>query len=434
MTTRRRFLRQTLLGAAVTMTIPVFLQKTFATMEGEAADSPVQVPTGRDGRILVVLQMAGGNDGLNTVIPYEDDLYYRARPTIGIPRGTVLPLAEGLGLHPSLKGLRALYDDGQLGVIRGVGYPNPNRSHFRSMEIWQTASDSGDFERHGWLGRYFDHACSGADPAVGIAIANATPQAFAATEPRGITFSNPEQYRWAAQGKDEEADAVYAQFNQFNEMEEELGGQGGGTIGELGERVASSLSARDFLQRTAVDASRTSAEVLAVTRKPTPITTAYPSSALGRSLNTVARMIGGGMTTRVYYASQGGYDTHQNQLGSHVNLLRDLGDSLHAFVQDLKAQGNLERVTVMTFSEFGRRVDENGSRGTDHGAAGPMFFLGGGVKPGLYGKQPSLTDLYQGDVKYNVDFRSLYATALEKCLGVESRPILGRAFPLIPVI
>ncbi len=432
-TTRRRFLRQTLLGAAVTLTIPVFLQKTFAAMESDAAASPIQTPTGRDGRILVVLQMAGGNDGLNTVIPYEDHLYYRARPSIGIPQADVLSLAEGLGLHPALKGLRGLYDDGALGVIRGVGYPNPNRSHFRSMEIWQTASDAAAVEKHGWLGRYFDHACAGADPAVGVAIADAAPQAFSAEEPRGITFNDPKQYRWAAQGRDDDADALYAQFNETEDADT-FGGEGGGSIGALGERVISGLSARDFLQRTAVDASRTSAEVLAVTRKSEPITALYPRSALGTSLNTVARMIAGGMSTRVYYVSQGGYDTHRNQTGSHAKLLRDLGDSLQAFVRDLKAQGNLERVTVMTFSEFGRRVEENGSLGTDHGAAGPMFFIGGGVKPGLYGKQPSLTDLYQGDIKFNVDFRSLYATALEKCLGVESQPILGHHFPLIPVI
>jgi len=431
--TRRRFLRQTLLGAAVTATIPVFLQKTFAAMESAAAASPVQTPTGRDANILVILQMAGGNDGLNTVVPYEDHLYYRARPALGVRQADVLPLAEGLGLHPALKGLRGLYDDGALGVIRGVGYPNPNRSHFRSMEIWQTASDASVIEKHGWLGRYFDHACSGADPAVGVAIANAAPQAFSAEEPRGITFNNPRQYRWAARGLDAEADALYAQFNEVEDADS-LDGKGGGTIGTLGERVTSGLSARDFLQRTAVHASRTSAEVLAITRKPAPVTALYPRSALGNSLNTVARMIAGGMSTRAYYLSQGGYDTHRDQTGSHARLLGDLGDSLQAFVRDLKAQGNFERVTVMTFSEFGRRVEENGSLGTDHGAAGPMFFIGGGVKPGLYGKQPSLSDLNRGDLKFNVDFRSLYATVLEKCLGVESAPILGRKFPLVAVI
>ncbi len=416
--TRRAFLRTTFLGAAASLTLPVFLQKTFAAMDAEAIGSATQTATGRDGRVLILLQMAGGNDGLNTVIPYLDDAYYRSRPNIGLARGEVLDLDGTLGLHPRLAGLKTLYDEGALAIVRGVGYPNPNRSHFRATEIWQTAADADRMEAHGWLGRYFDHCCPGADPAAAIAIAQSLPQAFLARSPAGITFDTPENYRWKAAGQDPAADALFQHFNPE-------------TPGEL--TPPGELGAADFLRRTALDAQLSSRAILDISRR-APGAASYPKTRLGRELGLISRMIAGGLPTRVYYLSQSGYDTHSGQANTHGRLLGELSDALLAFARDLRAQGNFGRVTLMTFSEFGRRVQENGSNGTDHGAAGPVFMVGGGVRPGQYGRQPSLTELTNGDQRFNVDFRSLYATVLERWLEAPSLPVLGRQYPLLPVI
>ncbi|HYG22177.1 MAG TPA: hypothetical protein VEH04_05280, partial [Verrucomicrobiae bacterium] len=193
--TRREFLRGTLLTSALSWTVPAFLANTFSSIQADAADRTTQVITGRDGSILVVLQMAGGNDGLNTVIPIGNEFYEEARPRLRIDPSQSLKLNDGFGFHPALRGLKELFDAGQLGVIHGVGYPNPNRSHFRSTEIWQTASDSERFEKHGWIGRYFDHACGGAEPTIGVNVGRQVPQAFAARTPKGVSLDNPRNYR-----------------------------------------------------------------------------------------------------------------------------------------------------------------------------------------------------------------------------------------------
>src|ERR1700747_269238 len=189
--TRRHFLRTSILGAALSRTVPIFVERTFSLLNADAAETATQIPTGKDHQILVVLQLAGGNDGLNALVPFADDLYYRARPTINIPRDKVLSLDGYVGFNPRMAPLKNLFDQGKLAVVQGVGYPNPNRSHFRSTEIWQTASDSDKIEKYGWLGRYFDNACSGADPTVGVTIGNQLPEAFFAKTPKGICFNNP---------------------------------------------------------------------------------------------------------------------------------------------------------------------------------------------------------------------------------------------------
>src|SRR5438093_14623 len=196
MHTRRQFLRTSVLGAAASWTLPVFLEKTFFALDAMAADALTQTATGKDGTILVVLQMAGGNDGLNMVVPYADDVYYRSRPRLGLPADKVLKLDSYAGLNGKLIGLKSLFDEGHLGVVQGVGYPNPNRSHFRSTEIWQTASDATKFEKYGWLGRYFDNTCAGCDPTVGVNIGRQMPQAFAAKKPIGVSLDNPQNYRF----------------------------------------------------------------------------------------------------------------------------------------------------------------------------------------------------------------------------------------------
>lgn len=427
-----------MLGAAATWTLPVFLEKTFFALDAMAADALTQPVSGKDGTILVVLQMAGGNDGLNMVVPFADDDYYRARPQLGIAADKILKIDGYAGLNSKLSGIKSLYDEGHLALVRGVGYPNPNRSHFRSTDIWQTASDADRNEAHGWLGRYFDNCCSGADPTIAIALGEEMPQAFAAKTPTGITFSRPDQFRWRASepgGKGMSEEEFF--FRQLNESRSgDEGGviaSDGASIGAIAGKTKSDLSTMDFLQRTALDAQLSSDKILAIARK-YKSRVVYPPGQLGASLSVVARMIGGGLPTRVYYASQGGFDTHAGQINSHERLMGELDGAISAFVADLKQQGNFERVLLMTFSEFGRRVAENANGGTDHGAAAPMFVLGGKVKPGLFGKHPSLTDLDQGDLKFNTDFRSVYATVLDRWLNAPSQTVLGRKFSNLPIV
>jgi len=427
-----------MLGAAASWTLPVFLEKTFFALDAMAADALTQTATGKDGTILVVLQMAGGNDGLNMVVPYADDIYYRSRPKLGLPADKVLKLNSYAGLNGKLTGLKALFDEGHLSVVQGVGYPNPNRSHFRSTEIWQTASDADRNESEGWLGRYFDNCCAGADPTVGVAIGEEMPQAFAAKTPTGITFSEPEQFRWRPSEKVEgRMSAEESFFRQLNgsagDEEALLAASEGGSIGAIPGKSKTDLSTIDFLQRTALDAQLSSDKILAIARK-YESNVPYPQGRLAASLSMIARMIAGGLPTRVYYVSQGGFDTHAGQVNAHERLMGELNDALSAFATDLKQQDNFDRVLLITFSEFGRRLVENANGGTDHGAAAPMFIVGGAVKPGLFGKYPSLSDLDYGDLKFNTDFRSVYGTVLDKWLRAPSQVVLGRKFPALPII
>jgi uncharacterized protein (DUF1501 family) len=439
--TRREFLRTTVLGSALSWTMPAFLANTFAALHADAADSATQIVTGKDSTILVVLQMAGGNDGLNTVVPYTNDFYHKARPKIGLSPQQVLNLNGEIGFHGAMTGFKELYDSGNLAVVQGVGYPNPNRSHFRSTEIWQTASDSDKIEKYGWLGRYFDNDCAGADPTVGVTIGNQLPESFFAKTPTGICFDNPQNYRFMSNGhpKPGQMDMTEESYKKLNEVEMSSPApdeNSGGSIGSLATGMPmQGGNAVDFIQRTALDAQMSSDEVRGIASRVQNQAT-YPGSQLGNSLKLVAKLIGGGLPTRIYYVSQGGYDTHTNQIATQQRLLKDLGDSTKAFVDDLKAQGNIQRVLVMTFSEFGRRVTENANGGTDHGAAAPMFIIGNKVKAGLLGKYPSLApqDLFEGDIKYNVDFRNVYADVLENWLKTKSVPILGRQFEPLQLV
>jgi uncharacterized protein (DUF1501 family) len=440
--TRREFLRTSVLGGALTWTVPAFLANTFSALQAEAAGSPAPGATGKDATILVVLQMAGGNDGLNTVAPYANDYYHQARPRIGLAAKSVLKINDEIGLHPSLDGFKSLYDAGRLSIIQGVGYPNPNRSHFRSTEIWQTASDANKVEHYGWIGRYFDNACRGADPTIGVSIGQQMPQAFSAKTPTGISLDNPQSFRFAAgrPGANGEMNADEKSFRELNRpATEDAAGisteNSGATIGSLRGPTVHQGSVMDFLERTALDAEVSSDKILAITKR-VENQAAYPASQLGNALKLVGKLIGGGLPTRIYYVSQGGYDTHTNQTGQQERLLQDLGNSVKAFVEDLQEQGNFQRVLLMTFSEFGRRVAENANGGTDHGAAAPMFVIGHKVKAGLHGKYPSLApqDLVNGDLQYNVDFRSVYSGVLEEWLRTKSQPILGGKFKPLTLV
>jgi uncharacterized protein (DUF1501 family) len=430
LTTRREFLRTGVFGAALSRTVPAFLAQTFSTL---GAEPPL------DGTILVVLQMAGGNDGLNTIVPFTNDHYYKARPRLGLKADTVLKIDDTLGFNPALEGFKALYDNGELSIIQGVGYPNPNRSHFRSTEIWATASDSRRFEKYGWLGRYFDNACSGADPTYAINIGRQAPQAFGAHHPLGVSFDNPQSYRYMnpdrpSPGGQDIGAATVSKLNH-GDFDAEVEFASGSSIGGIAGTTVIKGSPLEFLERTAMNAEVSSEKIRAICAKAQNRAT-YPGGQLGSNLKLVAQLIGGGMPTRIYYVSQGGYDTHTNQLTSQARLHKDLADSVKAFVDDLKAQGNFERVVLLTFSEFGRRVAENASGGTDHGSASVMFAVGPKVKAGLHGKYPSLApeDLRNGDPVFTTDFRSVYAGVLEGWLKTPSAPILGRQFAPLLVI
>jgi uncharacterized protein (DUF1501 family) len=382
--------------------------------DGSATSSRPGVP---DERILVIVQLSGGNDGLNTVIPYGDREYHAARPSLSLGEpgkakngGAALELDRdrGIGLHPNLTGLKELHDDGRLAVVAGVGYPNPNRSHFASMDIWQSGRPEG--KGTGWLGRYVDATCNGNPAAdVAVSVGRTAPLAMLGRTSRPIAFESADLFRWLG------ADAGGQMEDEYQRMVR---------AGELKDVAAGSQES--FLMRTALDAQVTSDRIRAAVKK-APLAR-YPGSAVAKQLQTVAAMIRDGMKTRVYYVSMGGFDTHANQPNSHGNLMRQLGDAMLAFQNDLKAQGNDGRVMTMCFSEFGRRVRQNASNGTDHGTAGPVFVVGPNVNPGLQGKYPSLTDLDGGDLKFTTDFRGVYQELLGKWMKAPTREVLGGTY------
>jgi uncharacterized protein (DUF1501 family) len=414
--TRRIFLQRGMSFASLATTAPLFIQRSaLGMLQPAGLSSQPGVP---EERVLVVVQLGGGNDGLNTVVPYGNDAYYKARPNLAVPppgRGTArqpaalqVDGANGIGLHPSFSGFKELMDEGAACVVQGVGYPNPNRSHFTSMDIWHTADTTA--KGYGWLGRYVDCTCNGTpEPQQTIAVGRTAPLALQGALQKPVTFETPELFRWMGEDLHPALDEPYQQINRAGRLD---GVDPGGQMG--------------FLMRTALDAQLSSDRIRAALAK-RPLVQ-YPRTALAGQLRTVASMIRADMSTRVYYVSFGGFDTHAGQAGRHSNLLRQTGDALNAFYRDLKAQGATERVLTMVFSEFGRRVGANASGGTDHGTAAPMYFVGDMVKPGLLGRHPSLTTLDGGDLVFNVDFRSVYAAVLEDWMGTPSKQVLGRAY------
>jgi uncharacterized protein (DUF1501 family) len=353
--------------------------------------------------VLIIVQLSGGNDGLNTVAPVGDPAYKRARPRIGLAQKDVLPLASGLGLHPSLKAMHELFGQKQLAVIQGVGYPNPNRSHFKSMDIWHAADPSARDMRYGWLGRALDQMAKGSSlPELGVNLSEEVPLALNGASYKPVSFQNAAAYSYVGEAAEKPA------FEKISNAESKAGNP---------------LLAR--LRRVAKDAHASSERVRKLARS-YKTQVRYPGGPFAASLRQVAALLAGGLGTRVYYTYHNGFDTHVNQAGRHANLLRQFDESIRAFWKDLQRSQLEQRVTVMVFSEFGRRVRENGSGGTDHGVAGTSFVFGGRVRGGLYGESPSLTDTDNGDLKHNIDFRSIYASLCEDVLRVDSKKVLGQ--------
>jgi uncharacterized protein (DUF1501 family) len=412
--TRRDFLRlglgtSTLLacGAAV----PAFLANSAdALAAGPARDAK--------GRALVVVQLDGGNDGLNTVAPYADDDYVKLRPTLHVRANAAVKIDDRVGFNPALASFGKLLEDRQLAVVQGVGYPNPNRSHFESMAIWNTARRDAKRDTPGWLARSLDARppAPGGDAAALHVSGELLPQALAGGERHVPSLTSLEQFRRRlgvpeGSGADEQRAALDA-----------LAAQERGRPGSL----------LQFVERSAVVTYASSARLEGVIADKAP---GYPENyALAKRLHLIAQLVKAGLTTSIYYTRLGGFDTHANQRGTHDGLLRELGVSLQAFLKDLSGAGDGKRVTVLVFSEFGRRVAENASAGTDHGTAAPVFLLGGAVKAGLHGPHPDLRDLADGDPKFAIDFRRVYATLLDRWLGCPGEKVLGEKFEPLPVL
>ncbi|HEY2722935.1 MAG TPA: DUF1501 domain-containing protein [Chitinophagaceae bacterium] len=388
---RKEFIQVGSLATASFM-VPKFL-KAFEKVD--------RVPPGN--KVMVVLQFSGGNDGLNTVIPIRNDIYYRERPRLGIEKTKALAITDEVGLHPGLTSLRELYDDGSLGILNNVGYPNPDRSHFRSMDIWQTGSASSEYITTGWLGRYLDAQCSGCDkPTYALEIDDILSLALKGEHSKAIAMKDPKRL-----------------FGTSNEkffkdvLKDHQGGQEE-TVDYLYKTMAETLSSANYIFEEG---------------KLHPSSAEYPKTELGNGLKTIASLIFSDINTKVYYISLGSFDTHVNQEAQQQRLFTELSDAVRAFTKDLKDNSRFNDVLLFTFSEFGRRVSQNASGGTDHGTANNMFLIGGALKQkGIINAMPDLNDLDEGDLKYRIDFKNVYATVLKNWLDADDMAILGKKY------
>lgn len=397
---RRDFLKSSALASGALL-VPAFLKPFDALAHSEI--------TGY--KNLVIIQLSGGNDGLNTIIPFGNDVYYQKRSTIAINQTDIVKLNDMQGLNPSLAALKEIYDQGWMSIINSVGYPNPDRSHFRSMDIWQTASDSNQFLTTGWIGRYLDSNCQTCkNPYTAIEVDDTLSLAMKGATMKGIAVQDPNK--------------LYQETREpfFKDLAHEHGNDhlNEDNLGYLYKTMIETYSSADYIQNTS---------------KTYSVTNSYPNTQLGNQLRTVSKFINSGLQTRVYYVSLSGFDTHVRQQDQQSRQLKIYGDAVAAFVKDLKQTGKLDDTMIMTFSEFGRRVEQNASNGTDHGTANNILLLGGKLKkPGIFNDAPNLTDLDNGDLKYQIDFRDVYATLLDKWLDVNNGQVLNRNFSGLQLI
>lgn len=400
--TRRDFMKRGALFLAMGVTAPTFLTRTAEVL---ARDNDACMTGPNTKRTLVVIQLGGGNDGLNSVVPYGDPLYYQARPSLAVAQNAVLPLSDYVGFNPNLSPLKGLFDAGALAVVQGVGYPNPNRSHFRSTDIW-TSGRPDIVEPTGWLGRYVDAQCAGEDkPVTAVDVGDTVSRLFWTGQSIVPAISSVE-------GFDYLTDRRFP--NDRNNQVEALKLLHAGTGNEYG----------DYVSRAALDALDTSARLKRIASTYRSAVT-YPQSGFARGLQTIAKLLSADLGTRIFHITVGGFDTHAGQARTHNALLKMVAGGIQAFTRDLEGLGRADDVALMTFSEFGRRVKENASGGTDHGAAAPLYIIGAGVQAGLFGDHPSLTDLDNGDLKFGIDFRSVYGTLVQDWLGADPAGVIG---------
>jgi uncharacterized protein (DUF1501 family) len=408
-TNRRRFLKGSLAAGGLIawgLNVPAFLSRT-------AFAAPTSDKPGAKDTILVVIELTGGNDGLNTVIPFKDPDYAKLRPTLKQPEGQIKKINDDLGFHPSMTGLADLLQDNALCVVQGVGYPNPTQSHFRSMDIWQAASDA-DALTEGWIGKALKGLPN--TPSFHLKTDNEkAPLALAgapAAVPSIATLADFQLQMGAADSADKKSQRE---------------------VIEGAVKAPDGKGLLDFVQRTAADTYASSRRLQEIGKTYEP-KSPYPNTPLANRLKLAAQLIDAGLGARIFYVAMDGFDTHSGQGPAHANLLSTLSGAVTAFFKDLSARGHRDRLLMMTFSEFGRRAKENGSRGTDHGEAAPMLLVGGKVKPGAVGKHPSLTDLSAGNLKFHTDFRQVYATILDQWLGVSSKEVLGGKFDPVEIL
>ncbi|QKG54460.1 DUF1501 domain-containing protein [Hymenobacter sp. BRD67] len=396
---RRQFLQSSALASTLLL-VPKFLH-ALDRSENQLAARLRDAPGGTAKRLIVV-QLGGGNDGLNTLVPFRNDLYYKARPTLALREADgLLPVSDELALHQSMKGLKGLFDQGQLAICNAVGYPNPDRSHFRSMDIWQSGSGSEQLLSTGWLGRYLDSNCAGGAPAYqALEIDDTLSLALKGAQRNGLALKNPGKFHQLTQSR------YLSRLSQ-----EKAAAPAGSELDYLYKTLAETASSADYLyEKSKIHNS----------------TATYPNTDFGRNLKTTAELIGSGVESRVYYLALSGFDTHVGQHGRQAQLLGELSDGLAALAADLQKSSEWNNTLVMVFSEFGRRVSQNASNGTDHGTANNVFLLSGALRrPGLLNQPASLADLDQGDLRYQLDFRSLYASILTDWLGADDKLVLG---------
>jgi len=384
---RRDFFKLTGTFSGGLLAVPDFLYSFAMRDDLSAGDSCV-----------VFVQLLGGNDGLNTFVPYTDDLYYQYRPNIALDKNEVLVSSGGMGFHPALRGFHEIQQNGHLSVIQNVGYPEPVRSHFRSQEIWQTGSASGQHLSDGWLGRFLDHHYKEHHPTAAINADTIDNLALRGKKPNTLTINYGVKYS----GKDSSSPLVLSENPQL-----------------------------DFVRKIALSIDKGTAEIQNILRKIPVGDIAYPANPFGKTMEWMARLIKGGLNSKIYYTTLNGFDTHNKQLSKHKSKLEILNDALWPFYKDVKRAGKLKQVTIVVFSEFGRRVADNG-QGTDHGTAAPMFIIGGKNKGKIIGTNPDLINLNEGDLKHGVDFRSVYASLLRdkfsfdpKVIGIDNPPVQG---------
>jgi len=410
MLNRRQFLRHSTVTTGLVALgglAPRFVAKT-------AAAAPNASRPGARDTILVVVQLTGGNDGLNTVVPFKNELYAKYRPTLKLPTEQLKRIDDSHGLHPSLDGFARLLEDRALCVVQGVGYPNPSQSHFRSMDIWQAASTADDLTE-GWLGKALGAMKTGT----------------------GFHLAMPNEASWLAlTGAPVKVPSLTSldEFTLKMSAASNVDRREQKTVIEAAVKSGDKPPALlDFIQRTAVNTYASTQRLQEIGKNYQP-KVPYPNTGLANRLKLAAQLIEADLGARVYYVSIDGFDTHATQANAHANLLREVGDAMAAFFQDLSARGHRDRLLLMTFSEFGRRAKENGSKGTDHGSAAPLFLVGGKVKAGLVGEHPSLEKLEHGNLKHHTDFRQVYAAVLDHWLGVPSKEVLGGDFKPVNVL
>lgn len=388
---RRDFLHYTGLTSA-TILVPGFL-KAFDRQGLEL-----------NGKRLVIVQLSGGNDGLNTLVPFRNDLYYKSRPKIAIASNDVLKLNDEAGFHPALSGFKKLYDEGMMGIYNSVGYPNPDRSHFRSMDIWHTASNSNEYYNTGWIGRLLDSNCPGSENSwYAMEVDDTLSLAMKGQQKSGFAVKDPSKLKQLL------SDSFYANL-------------------QVDAQIKDTNSELSFLYKT-MASTRSGADYLVDIVQKGRLNSVYPQHEFGKSMQQIATLITNGIGSRIFYTGLSGFDTHIRQTESQPRLLQVVGDTIYQFCSDLKASGNMKDTVIMVFSEFGRRVKQNASNGTDHGTANQVYIIGGSLKrQGIYNPLSDLRNLENGDLIHTMDFRRIYATLLDRAIGVNSSEILQARF------